>query len=236
MAKQNQSSIEIPKIGCEKCDGFGNLVTPDGAKDCECRVNAMRYVLLANAQIPPMFIKKTIDNFANKTTNQKEVLKTARQFIDTFKPGAQGLLFLGDCGTGKTHLAVGVLREIALKGHGGLFYNVIQLLDELRSSFDEGNRVSQWPILDRLYTAQLLVLDDLGAEKTSGWVNDRLYAIINHRYEHQKTTILTSNKMGSELNEQIGNRAYSRLMEMCKAVLFTGKDYRIQMMQGKIQL
>jgi DNA replication protein DnaC len=86
--------------------------------------------------------------------------------------------------------------------------------------------------MDKICGMDILVLDDMGAEKTSGWVNDRLYAIINHRYERKKTTIITSNHSNIELQEQVGNRIYSRLNEMCDWKLFDGEDYRIQMMRS----
>ncbi len=222
-----------PKIGCDQCDGYGNILSAQGVQDCQCKIRALQYYRLKDARIPPMYIKKTLDSFQAKTPDQKKVVQLAKEFLEIYSVDSRGLIFMGGCGTGKTHLAVALLRDLIAKGHSGLFYNVITLLDELRSTFDEGSSLSQWPILEKIQDTDILVLDDLGAEKTSGWVNDRLYAIINHRYENKKPIIVTTNREITELRDQVGNRIYSRLMEMCRTVIFAGKDYRIQMMQGK---
>jgi DNA replication protein DnaC len=222
-----------PVIGCDQCDGYGNLITPQGIFDCQCKTRAFQYYRLRDARIPPMYVKKTLDSFQVRTADQKKIYNAAKTFLDTYETDPHGLIFMGGCGTGKTHMAVALLRELIQKGNTGLFYNVITLLDELRATFDEGSSLSQWPILEKIQETDILVLDDLGAEKTSGWVNDRLYAIINHRYENKKPIIVTTNREITELKDQVGNRIYSRLMEMCRTILFAGKDYRLQMMQGK---
>ena len=223
---------ELSKIGCEKCDGFGNIVTPEGVRPCECKIRAITAAHLSSASIPPMFIMKNFESFKPNTPRRTRNLKMSREFINNYIPGNRGLMFMGTCGTGKTHLAVSLLRELIQKGYSGLFYNVITLLDDLRATYAFDNTATQWPILDKVYGIDILVLDDLGAEKTSGWVNDRLYAIINHRYERKKTTLVTTNRDIPELREQIGERIYSRLEEMCERILFEGEDYRIQMMSS----
>lgn len=218
--------------GCELCDGYGNLITPQGVKDCSCKIRALVKHRLMEARIPLIYTDKTLDNFDPKTAELKKTLVLARQYVEAYRPDLRGLVFMGECGTGKTHLAVSILRELICKGYSGLYYNVINLLDDLRASYDAppGTR---WPILDRVRDTDILVLDDLGAEKTSGWVNDRLYAIINHRYENKKTLIVTTNRSNIELRDQVGNRISSRLAEMCKTVTVIGRDYRELMMRGK---
>ncbi|MDI6783822.1 MAG: ATP-binding protein [bacterium] len=223
---------EIPAIGCAQCDGYGNIITPTGVKDCECKLRAQIAFNLLAAQIPPMYARKSLENFKPSSKYRKEVLETAKGFFAEYKLEGKGLLFMGPCGTGKTHVAVAILIELILAGHTGLFYNIISLLDDLRASYNSKDESEQWELIDRVRDTKILILDDLGAEKTSGWVNDRLYAIINYRYENKKTTIVTSNKSESELKDQVGYRIYSRLVEMCRVIPFEGKDYRIEMMKS----
>lgn len=222
---------EIPPIGCDKCDGYGNIITPNGIKDCECKIKAGIVSNLIAAKIPPMYEQKDFDHFKTNSASRKRVLETAKKYVAEYQPNGNGLLFIGETGTGKTHLAVAILQELIQKQYAGVFYNIITLLDELRASYNSQDESEQWEIIDRVRDTSILVLDDLGAEKTSGWVNDRLYAIINYRYENKKTTIVTSNKSHAELNDQIGNRIISRLVEMCRVIPFQGKDYRIEMMK-----
>jgi DNA replication protein DnaC len=222
---------EIPPIGCDKCDGYGNIITPNGVKDCECKIKASIVINLIAARIPPMYETKDFDNFKATSASRKRVLETAKKYVAEYQSDGNGLLFIGESGTGKTHIAVAILKELIQKRYPGLFYNIITLLDELRASYNSQDDSEQWELIDRVRDTSILVLDDLGAEKTSGWVNDRLYAIINYRYENKKTTIVTSNKSDAELKDQIGNRIISRLVEMCRVIPFQGKDYRIEMMK-----
>ena len=223
---------EIPIIGCEKCDGYGNIVTPTGVTDCECKLRAQTAMNLVAARIPPMYAPKNLATFKPSSKHRKEVLETAKKYIAEYKLDGKGLFLWGPCGTGKTHLAVAILKELILAGHMGLFYNIISLLDDMRASYNSSDESEQWELIDRVRDTRILILDDLGAEKTSGWVSDRLYAIINYRYENNNTTIVTSNKSESELKEQVGIRIYSRLVEMCRVIPFAGKDYRIEMMKS----
>lgn len=227
-------TISIASIGCDKCDGYGNIVTENGVIPCSCKLKAVAEANLKSAQIPPMYAHKSFENFKTNTPARKRHCELAKRFVEKYQLGDRGLMFMGGCGTGKTHLAVAILKGLILRGYTGLFYGVIALLDDLRASYsssEEGE--DQWRILDSIYNVDILVLDDLGAEKTSGWVNDRLYAIINHRYEHQKTTIITTNQSKKELEEQVGYRILSRLYEMCDVIAFEGKDYRLETMKPR---
>ncbi len=225
------NQLEIPKIGCDKCDGFGNIITPQGLRTCDCKIRAVTVTHLVAAEIPPMYAKKSFKTF-DSDFPETDVYDKCVKYVLKYYKGEKGLLLHGKCGTGKTHLAIAILRELIQKGYTGLFYNVISLLDDLRSTYALDNTLTQWPILEKVCRVDILVLDDLGAEKTSGWVNDRLYAIINQRYEQEKATIVTTNKNDKELEEQVGTRIESRLKEMCQWLRIEGNDYRIQMMKS----
>jgi hypothetical protein len=125
-----------------------------------------------------------------------------------------------------THLAVAVMTElIKRKRVPSLFVTVPELLDNLRGAYnDPGRDIDEW--MDAVKNADLLVLDDLGAEKPNPWVRERLFVIVNHRYRESLPTIFTSNIGPKDLAEQLGERTASRIIEMCDWIALEGEDYR----------
>ena len=104
-----------------------------------------------------------------------------------------GLLFLGSCGVGKTHLATAIVRELAIKGVPGLFYDFRDLLKEIQDSYNPVSQLTELKVLEPVYDAEVLVLDELGASKPTDWVRDTMTQIISTRYNDKKLTIFTSN-------------------------------------------
>jgi KaiC/GvpD/RAD55 family RecA-like ATPase len=140
----------------------------------------------------------------------------------------RGLLLIGPCGSGKTHLAVAALLEIIDTGKPGrlLFRNFQDLIQEIQGSFDSDDAPSKSEILRPLLDVDLLVLDELGSQKPSMFVQDILYYVINSRYNAQRTTIFTTNYV-DDLDDRIGSRLRSRLYEMTEEIKLTGvPDYR----------
>jgi DNA replication protein DnaC len=138
----------------------------------------------------------------------------------------RGLYFCGGTGTGKTHLAVAVMNEvIARKRVPSLFVTVPELLDNLRGTYNNpGRDLDEW--MDAVKNAELLVLDDLGSERPTEWVQERLFVIVNHRYREALPTIFTSNIGPEKLPAQLGERTASRIIAMCEGVELEGADYR----------
>jgi DNA replication protein DnaC len=151
---------------------------------------------------------------------------------------AQGLYLAGQVGTGKTHtawgavaawcLATGICPVSSPRDDWGdrhatppvIFTRMTDLLDDLRPGDDSRKRIRD------CQHAGLLVIDDLGAEKASEWTQERFYSVIDHRYANCMPLIVTSNIPPKELAEQTGERAASRLAEMCEVVPMTGTDRR----------
>jgi DNA replication protein DnaC len=133
---------------------------------------------------------------------------------------------MGDVGTGKTTLAMLVSKAAMEAGRSVAIYSLPRLLAELRKSFDEDSDRSFLELLDRLAAVDLLHVDDLGAERTSPWVIEQLYSIVNSRYEEERSMVLTTNLQREELVEQIGERTVSRLTEMCDELPLFGHDRR----------
>jgi predicted ATPase len=138
----------------------------------------------------------------------------------------EGLFLHGPAGTGKTHLAVAAMHALP-RHRGERFVSVPELLMELRNTFRDGERVSEIDIIDRYASAPLLILDDLGAEKSTDFAIQALYIIIDRRYARMLPTIITSNLSVDEIAEKVGDRIASRIAGMCKVIEMQGKDRRI---------
>ena len=142
------------------------------------------------------------------------------------REAGRGLYFCGGVGTGKTHLAVAVMNElIRRKRVPSLFVTVPELLDNLRETYNKpGRNLDEW--MDAVQNADFLVLDDLGSERPTEWVRERIFVIVNHRYREALPTVFTSNIGPKDLAEQLGERTASRVIAMCDWIALEGDDYR----------
>ena len=167
----------------------------------------------------------TFESFDEKGFERQ--LQIAKDFVKEFRhDSGQGLIFNGSYGTGKTHLAVAIARELLRqKGCSVWFKTFGELLQEIRNGFKSGLAEA---ISKRYYTVDVLVMDDLGKEKLSEWTSEQLFNIVNERYKAQKSMIITTNLSIAELNRRLDGAVMSRLVETCKAVEMTGKDYRLK--------
>lgn len=245
---------QVQRDVCELCDGVGLVrVEADGrwvSRACDCQAAARAAALVKRARIPAGFEHATLDGFvASKYTAQG--LLAAKQFVREFIPGqaTPGLLLTGTVGTGKTHLAAGILRDLAEeKGVSGRFVDVRELLDQLRGSYDDSAQETQAQILRPLLTADLVVVDELGAARPSEWVFETIELLIGGLYNRTTPTIVTTNlpnlaagagastgngyaraAMRPEtLGDRIGSRMWSRLQQMCRAVEMNGPDWRMR--------
>ncbi len=171
-----------------------------------------------------------LDNFDHEVSKstQKALAKVMDYIMNWSenKETGRGLYFCGDVGTGKTHLAVAVMNElITRKRVPSLFVTVPELLDNLRGAYnDPGRNLDEW--MDAVKNADLLLLDDLGSERPTEWVQERVFVIVNHRYREALPTIFTSNIGPKDLAAQLGERTASRIISMCDWISLEGDDYR----------
>lgn len=210
---------------------------------CRCGETARLERLLADARIPKRYEHCDLDSYIPNDESQKKAKADVVRFIEKYPLIDVGLLFLGTCGVGKTHLAVALLKQVIVeKGDSGLFYDFRDLLREIQASWNSVSQASELDVLRPVLEANLLVLDELGANKPTEWVRDTMAHIINWRYNDKKLTIFTSNyldmptKSGEEtLTDRIGVRLRSRLYEMCKEVEIRGKDFRQEIKKAKFR-
>ena len=215
------------------CDGSGFVFddATNSARDCRCRaqrVSRARARSLSGV-IPRKYRGVSFDR-PPVTEIAAPVTAAVKRFvnrIDENLDGGRGLWFFGSVGTGKTTLAMLVSRQALEAGRSVAIYSLPRLLTDIRrSTFDEAS--DSVDLLDRLTAVDLLHIDDVGAEKTSPWVLEQLYAIVNARYEDERSVIITTNLERGELAEQINERTVSRLEEMCEVLPLWGPDARQQ--------
>lgn len=231
---------------CEFCSSTGwELITGEGARPCRCRDKERRAQLMARANIPNRYEDCTLLNFQPQgdSVNFDEIFHSqararadAQTLVREYPLLEMGLLLMGTCGVGKTHLAVATIKALIEKDVPCLFYDFRDLLKEIQNSYNPNTNTSELGVLAPVYDARVLVLDELGATKPTDWVRDTMTQIINTRYNNRKVTIFTSNYLDEpgnpneeSLTDRVGVRLRSRLFEMCKTVILKGADYRIEM-------
>lgn len=224
---------------CPSCNGTGwRSREVDGVRRverCDCWREQAARKLFAEAKIPPRYQKCDLGNFVVYPNEElKRAVAKAGAFIEAFPVVDKGLMLIGPPGIGKTHIAVAVLRQVVLgKGIRGLYYDTRSLLSTIRSTYNPVTRTSEIDVLKPVLQAELLVLDDLGAERLTDWVEETMNLIVNTRYSDRRPTIFTSNYENrpeptdlDALPVRVGVRMHSRLMEMCEFLEWSGPDYR----------
>jgi DNA replication protein DnaC len=234
----SRSALTSGVPACPICDDTTwKTIEVDGVARvtrCDCIRASAAARLLAEARIPRRYQHCDFDNYLAYNEQLTKAQQYARRLAESFPVVDKGIFFQGPPGVGKTHLAVAVLRQvIRTRGARGIFYDTRDLLKVIRSTYDPVNRTQEMDVLRPVMEADLLVLDDLGAEKTSEWVDETLNLIVNSRYSEKRTTIFTSNYDDNPDNTdpdsllfRIGFRMRSRLHEMCEFLYLDGADYR----------
>jgi DNA replication protein DnaC len=242
---------------CPICEdsGLHLIIQPDGeryAQPCSCRLQLQAARLLTRAAIPRRYEHCTLDTFEPGYGQADQSLAAAymmaRQFVAGYPVTTEGrgLLLTGDVGIGKTHLAVGILQALILeKGVRGLFCDYRELLKRIQESYNPLVATTELQILAPVFEAEVLILDELGAQKPTDWVWDTVALILNTRYNDKRTILITTNypnapaalaqqrnagpgnvMHGETLGDRIGERMRSRLAEMCVEVEMRGNDLR----------
>ncbi|MEX2105894.1 MAG: ATP-binding protein [Solirubrobacterales bacterium] len=218
------------------CDGSGWILGPeDVARPCECREARLRRGRNRGVAsvIPRKFQGVSFDRPPVSTDIEPMVVRVVRTWVEELEANLEagrGLWLMGDTGTGKTTLAMLVSKAALEDNRSVAIYSLPKLLARIRRTYDsEPGGDSYLSFFERLTSVDLLHVDDLGAEKRSDWVLEQLYALVNERYEAQRSILVTTNLDQAQLEEQIGARTVSRLVEICGDPLpLYGPDHRVQ--------
>jgi DNA replication protein DnaC len=236
------------------------------AVPCDCTTSDKPDRALARARVPERYRHCDFENFEtdndienvareqlqawNRSLAQAKLV--VRRFAEEFPAGSEnGLLLMGSCGAGKTHLAVSALKQIVQRGHSGVFYDYRELLKEIQDSYNAESDSTEMSVLEPVLKAELLVLDDVGSSKPSLWALETVGHVLNTRYNEKRVTLLTTNYLDTDsaggtavvgasprvagmrapsiddsLTERVGKRIRSRLYEMCRTVEISAPDYR----------
>lgn len=182
--------------------------------------------LMGNSGLGKRFQLRRFDTF-EVTADTEPAYRACISFCDSFTNESKGLRLIGDYGTGKTHLVASIIHKLAEKGVPGMFVVVPELLRAIRNGYN-GDGKNAEKLIQAAETAPLLVLDDLGAEKPTEWVQEQLFIIINKRYEEMLPTLITTNCTMAELIDRIGRRSADRLLEMTTPINIKAADYRMK--------
>ena len=235
------------------------------AVPCDCTAGDRSERALARARVPERYRHCDFENFEtdndienvpreqlqawNRSLAQAKLV--VERFAEEFPIGSEhGLLLMGPCGVGKTHLAVAALKQIVGRGHSGLFYDYRELLKQIQDSYNAESQSTEMGVLEPVLKAEVLVLDDVGSSKPSLWALETVGHVLNTRYNEKRVTLLTTNFLDSDaagssasagssrvagmrapaiedsLTERVGQRIRSRLYEMCRTVEISAPDYR----------
>lgn len=177
------------------------------------------------AGIPERYRDFSIDTFPQSPENHNAI-KAIKRWID----GDRWLYLHGDYGIGKTGLAIGILRELAARGNSVLFQTVPELLDRIRATYSQSGDLregaSESEVMESIKNVDVLVLDDLGTENVRPWVIEKMFIIINHRYNRNLRTIITSNIDLDQLADRIGDRIAWRIAESSVVYKLKGPNLR----------
>lgn len=245
--QQRDQSASPGRTRCPDCHGTGfevDTTAEDGisrARRCQCSGLDRLDQRLKASRVPRRYRECSFESYDDLNPSLRLAKVQVSRFVEEYPIHDFGILLLGGCGVGKTHLATAALSSlIREKGVRGLFYDFRDLLKEIQASYNSVSGTTERGILQPIFGVDVLVLDDLGATKMTDWVRDTLSHIINNRYNERRVTIFTSNLEDEEtakpseerlrdrptLRDQIGDPLRSRLYEMCEIIRLEGDDYR----------
>ena len=237
-------------VRCRRCGGRGtfrqSVLTCEGdhlqeaeqVLSCDCRQAPAR--LWQRANLPTgRFRGLTLADLDWSCLEPPQAATAVRDFaehLESWLAEGMGLTLTGNIGTGKTHVAVGLVKLACGLGIEARFLTMAELLGAIKATYDleraaphrrnNSGIVREADVLEELSGLPLLALDDLGSENPTRWVRDRLYTLINSRYSGGRATIVTTNLSLEALADRLGERTVSRLWGASLVVNFRGADYR----------
>ena len=210
-----------------------NIDAIEKAKNYERKLRHERY--LAYSSLGNRFANKSFENF-RISSDTSTALKESKRFVQTVMKAtteeerARGVILIGPVGAGKSHLAAAVFNSLK-ETKTCIFVNVPELLARIMATYNSKSRESEEEILNAVKQCDVLILDDLGAERHKNndddWATEKLFTIVDSRYRNMRPIFSTTNCTPEILEDKVGPRVISRLCEMCLLISCNGPDYRM---------
>lgn len=219
---------------CEKAEEDQNRIEEMYKQIEEQKKERLKKMFDDNSLINPKLNAATFSNYQPTNTDLEKAKAVTKRYADNFSPeNPVSLLLIGNYGTGKSHLSVAVTKELMEKDFTCIFISTPKLMTKIRSTYNKESEYTEDQIIDQLSKVDCLVLDDIGAESTKQgdgnqhtWATSKIFEIIDNRIG--KHTIFTSNYEPKELQERLGGRNFSRMMESVHVIKMYGDDYRLK--------
>ncbi|NLJ99932.1 MAG: ATP-binding protein [Clostridia bacterium] len=224
---------DMEGYSCSKCGGSGIYIEDNLAHKCSCMDEYMRVLRYREAGLPKKLGRFTFEGFDFRYYPRDEypgdsmdksygriaesTFKAAKKFASSNIKEAhgKGLLFYGNVGSGKTYLSSAIANYLLRKGQRVLFVIIPDLLDKIRASYSGETELSELELLRQAKNIPVLILDDLGVHNYTDWARNKIYTILNSRLIYEKPTVINTNLDLDAMEEHIGERTTSRIVELC---------------------
>lgn len=229
--KEKTDTLNHSDINCSVCANKGYIPNGNTMERCVCLEQRSKQYktrqMFYGAKIPLRYQSVTLDSFPNKQANAS-LIQAITKYAETGIIDEKNSLFLyGKVGLGKTGLSIAILKKRLEKGVSSLFIETPQLLNRIRASYGPNkDEYGEDEILKLVGEIDFLVLDDLGVEKVSEWVREKLFQVINSRYNQLRATVITSNFDLDKISNNLDERIADRIIEMCGCCELEGKNIR----------
>ena len=231
-----------PVYRCRDCKDTGYI---NGQK-CHCFKQAIINTVYAQSNLQTILERENFEHFSfdfysdddistttglSALTTAKQAVESCHQFIDDFDNKPKNLFFYGDTGVGKTFLSNCIAKELLDKGYSVIYFTAFQLFDILSKGVFEKD-ADAIAAHQNIFDCDLLVIDDLGTERSNSFTTSQLFLCVNERLLRHKSTIISTNLNFNQIVDIYSERTFSRICgDYTMIKLFSKTDIRIQKQQ-----